>query len=77
MQVIPVSYTHLDVYKRQVVDRSASGGTLFVEPAAAGKLRDEMEQLTIDERNEVQRILYTLTDLVAVSYTHLSGARRP
>ena len=48
-----------------VVDRSASGGTLFVEPAAAGKLRDEMEQLTIDERNEVQRILYTLTDLVA------------
>ena len=28
--VIPVSYTHLDVYKRQVFDNTTSGGAKFI-----------------------------------------------
>lgn len=55
-------------YKNQVVgtviDISQSGGTYFIEPSAARKLQEEMALLSIEEDNEVRRILYTLTALV-------------
>lgn len=44
-----------------VVDASASGSTLFVEPASVSALREEAALLLIQEENEVQRILATLT----------------
>ena len=53
----PVSYTHLDVYKRQA--------TLFVEPVSVAKYSEELQLLKLDEENEVRRILYTLTALIA------------
>ena len=33
MEVTPVSYTHLDVYKRQLTRRSATGSTTVIRPA--------------------------------------------
>ncbi len=48
-----------------VVDMSGSGSTLFIEPEAVGKLQDELSTLRIGEENEILRILYTLTSLVA------------
>ena len=50
----PVSYTHLDVYKRQV----------FVEPEACARHYEALEMLRLEEENEVRRILYTLTGMV-------------
>lgn len=50
-----------------VVDKSASGSTLFIEPAGVAGFYEELQQLTIDEENEVYRILYTLTAAVAAS----------
>ena len=44
-----------------VMDKSATGNTLFIEPAAAAKYFEELQQLHMDEENEVRRILYTLT----------------
>ena len=48
-----------------VVDKSASGATVFLEPEGIAKLREEYELLKIAEENEVQKILYTLCSLVA------------
>lgn len=48
-----------------VIDTSASGATLFIEPAALAGLREELELLQIEEDCEVRRILYTLCDAVA------------
>lgn len=48
-----------------VIDTSASGATLFIEPAAIARLREELELLQIEEDCEVRRILYTLCDAVA------------
>lgn len=48
-----------------VVDMSGSGSTLFIEPEAVGKLQDELSVLRVGEENEILRILYTLTSLVA------------
>jgi len=48
-----------------VLDKSSTGNTLFIEPAAIAKYYDELQILQIEEENEVHRILYTLTALVA------------
>ena len=50
-----------------VIDRSATGNTLFIEPAGVARYYEELQQLRIGEENEVYRILYTLTAMVAAS----------
>ncbi len=50
-----------------VIDKSATGSTLFIEPAGAAKYYEELQLLKISEENEVYRILYTLTAAVAAS----------
>ena len=46
--VIPVKSEHKRSIDGMVLDRSRSGGTVFVEPAAVRKLSDELSQLKID-----------------------------
>jgi dsDNA-specific endonuclease/ATPase MutS2 len=50
-----------------LIDRSATGSTLFIEPTGVAKIYDELQILLIEEENEVRRILYTLTAMVADS----------
>lgn len=47
-----------------VIDKSATGNTLFIEPAASARYYEELQQLKIEEEDEVRRILYTLTAMV-------------
>lgn len=48
-----------------VLDKSATGSTLFIEPAAVSKLYAELQELKIDEENEEIKILYTLTGMLS------------
>ncbi len=48
-----------------VIDRSATGSTLFIEPSGVAKQYQELELLKVSEENEVYQILYTLTAMVA------------
>lgn len=50
-----------------IIDKSATGNTLFIEPAAISKYYEELQLLKIEEENEVYQILYTLTALTAAS----------
>lgn len=52
-----------------VIDKSATGNTLFMEPASVAKYYEELQTLKICEENEVYRILYILTAMVAESVT--------
>lgn len=54
-----------------VIDVSSSGGTYFIEPTAAGKLRSELGEMEIAESNEERRILYTLSDCVSEFKTEI------
>lgn len=48
-----------------VMDKSATGSTLFIEPTSVAKYYEKLQLLKISEENEVYRILYTLTAIVA------------
>lgn len=62
---VPVKKEYKFKISGSVIDKSATGNTLFIEPASVAKLCEELQMLKIGEENEVYRILYTLTAMVA------------
>ncbi len=62
---IPVKKEYKFKISGNIIDKSATGNTLFIEPAPVAKHYETLSLLRIDEENEVHRILYTLTAMVA------------
>ena len=62
---VPVKKEYRFRIPGSVIDRSATGNTVFVEPAALAKYYEELQLLRVEEENEVYRILYTLSALVS------------
>ncbi len=62
---IPVKKEYKFKIGGTVIDKSSTGSTLFIEPAPVAKHYEELQLLCMDEENEVRRILYTLTAMVA------------
>jgi len=63
--VLPVKKEFKHMVSGSVLDISSSGSTYFIEPSAVAKLKDELAILEIAESNEVRRILYELSSMVA------------
>ena len=62
---VPVKKEYKFRISGSVIDKSSTGSTLFIEPAAVAKHSEELSLLLIDDENEERRILYTLTAMVA------------
>ena len=62
---LPVKKEYKHRIPGSVIDKSATGSTFFVEPVGVANIYEEIELLRISEENEVYRILYTLTAMVA------------
>ncbi len=62
---IPVKKEYKFKISGSVIDKSSTGNTLFMEPAAVSRLYDELQILNIDAENEERRILYSLTNMIA------------
>ncbi|PIB35864.1 hypothetical protein BFP72_10895 [Reichenbachiella sp. 5M10] len=62
--VIPVLAEHKRHVRGFVHDESATGQTVFLEPAEALEINNELRELRYAERREIIRILTALTDLV-------------
>jgi len=62
--VIPVRREGRSTVGGIVHDTSASGATLFVEPPVAVEFGNRIRELEVDEREEVDRILAELTELL-------------
>ena len=62
---IPVKKEYKYKISGSVIDKSATGSTLFIEPSAVAKYAEELQSLQIDAENEERRILYTLTAMLA------------
>lgn len=66
---VPVKKEYKLKVSGSIMDKSATGNTLFIEPTGVAKYYEELQSLKISEENEVYRILYTLTAMVAASVT--------
>lgn len=62
---IPVKKDYKFRIPGTVIDKSSTGATLFVEPSSVAKYGEELQLLKLDEENEVRRVLYTLTSMIA------------
>jgi DNA mismatch repair protein MutS2 len=63
--VIPVKSKFKRNIDGQILDRSSSGGTVFMEPSDIRKLQTEISMLRAEEEIEISKVLSILTGLVA------------
>lgn len=69
---VPVKKEYKFKISGTVIDKSATGNTFFIEPMSVAKYYEELQLLRISEENEVYRILYTLTAMVAESVLQMN-----
>lgn len=62
---VPVKKEYRYKIAGSLIDKSSTGSTVFIEPEGVIKIGEQLQSLRLDEENEVYRILYTLTALVA------------
>lgn len=62
--VIPVNAVNKRKIKGYVHDESATGQTVYIEPAEIVDLGNEFRELELAEKREIIRILTTITDLI-------------
>ncbi len=63
--VLPVKKQFQKQVPGSVIDTSSTGTTVFIEPATAAALREELDAVRISEDEEMRRVLYTLSAQVA------------
>jgi len=72
--VVPLK-PNFKMYIQGIVhDHSATKSTVFVEPSSTVELNNKLAQLKVDERREVERVLYELTSRVRENLDALTAS---
>lgn len=68
---LPVKQEYKNQFQGMMHDQSATGSTAFIEPMAIVKLNNELAELAIKEREEIEKILAELSNMVAAEAENL------
>ena len=71
--VIPISIEHKRKIKGYVIDQSATGQTVYLEPGEVMEANNDLRDLELEERKEVIRILRELTALLRLQLPELEN----
>ncbi len=74
--VVPVKNQYRNQVEGLIIDSSSSGSTVFVEPRPLLFLNNELEVTLFREREEIERIMRTLTDEVRKDLVSLEESYR-
>lgn len=69
---LPVSKNYKNLVSGTVIATSSAGSTCFIEPSAVRRYMEKLALLETEEAIEIDKILYTLSALVAEQHTALT-----
>ncbi len=73
---IPIKAEYKGQVQGMIHDQSSSGSTYFIEPAAVVELNNKLRELELQEKEEIQEILNTLSAQASVYTEELSANQR-
>lgn len=74
--VIPVKAEHRGRFQGIIHDQSASGATLFIEPQVIVNMNNELREMELKEKAEVERILAELSSAAAEHYHEIMNNQK-
>ena len=68
---IPVKAEYKNSFSGMVHDQSSSGSTVFIEPMAVVKLNNDLRELAIKEKEEIEKVLEALSSMLFTETANL------
>ena len=73
---IPLKKEYKNKIEGSVIEKSRTGGTLFIEPVQVEKISTELSGLKLEEENEEIKILYKLTSSLSECFDIFTQNKR-